>query len=202
MNEAREAEGGANATEDPKAVVHAGQLFAMGLIDELSHAVIARYRAEQDPAVFRDALAWFGQRAGTDQLDVLLLLFTKQFPNTEVYTGKVTAEEWLLGESDGVPHREAALEELLLLWLANQNPAYKPFRTLFNDASLKEAAPAYAELQADADAYFEMRPAFSDEAKTLLQALRAPFEASPDSLSGQLDYIREHWEKILGPAMA
>ncbi len=201
MNDARVAVGGASAIDDPKAVVHAGQLFAMGLIDELSHAVVEHYRKEQDPAVLADALKWFGKRAGTDQLNALLLAFVERFPNVDVYTGKVTAKEWLAGESDGLSHREAALEELLLLWLANQNPAYRPFRMLFDDQSLRQSLPAYGELQANAVAYFETRPAFSSETKTLLEALRAPFEASPDSLSGQLDFIREHWADVLGPAM-
>ena len=69
MNDARVALGGPAAEEDPKSVVHAGQLFAMGLIDELSHAVVERYRAEQDPDVLADALKWFGKRVGTDQVE-------------------------------------------------------------------------------------------------------------------------------------
>ena len=201
MNDARVALGGPTAEEDPKAVVHAGQLFAMGLIDELSHAVVERYRDEQDPDVLADALKWFGKRVGTDQVDALLLAFTERFPNVAVYTGKLTAKQWLDGSSEGISHREAALEELLLLWLANQNPAYKPFRMLFDDEPLRKTLPAYQELQADADAYFETRPEFNAQTKTLLAALRAPFVAAPDSLSAQLDYIREHWAEVLGPAM-
>ena len=201
MNDARIAMGGPTAAADPKAVVHAGQLFAMGLIDELSHAVVERYRAEQDPDVLADALKWFGERVGTDQVEALLLAFTERFPNVAVYSGKLTAKQWLDGASEGLSHREAALEELLLLWLANQNPAYKPFRMLFDDEQLPNTLPAYQELQADAETYFETRPAFTAEAKTLLAVLRAPFEVAPDSLSGQLDYIREHWVEVLGPAM-
>ena len=201
MNDARVAMGGPTAVEDPGAVVHAGQLFAMGLIDELSHAVIERYRAQQDPDVMTDALKWFGKRVGTDQVDALLLAFTERFPNVAVYNGTLSAKQWLDGASDGMSHREAALEELLLLWLSNQNPGYKPFRMLFDDDPLRRTVPAYQELEADAEAYFETRPAFNAGAKTLLAALRAPFEAAPDSLSGQLDYIREHWVEVLGPAM-
>jgi hypothetical protein len=36
--------------------VNAGALFAMGLIDELSHALVARYRKETDPAVMAEAV--------------------------------------------------------------------------------------------------------------------------------------------------
>jgi glycosidase len=202
MNDARVAMGGPTAQEDPNAVVHAGQLFAMGLIDELSHAVVERYRKQQDPDVLKDALRWFGERVGAENVEALLLSFTERFPNVAIYNGKLTAKQWLAGSTDGMSHREAALEELLLLWLANQNPAYKPFRMLFDDTDLHATLPAYREMQKDADAYFETRPQFSAEAKTLLKALRAPFEASPDSLSGQLDFIRQHWPDVLGPALS
>jgi hypothetical protein len=195
MNDARAASG---APQEPASVVHAGQLFAMGLIDELSHAIIERYRKQQDPSVLSDALRWFSNRAGAKNLDALLLSFTERFPNVAVYNGKLTAKQWLAGSTDGLSHREATLEELLLLWLANQNPAYKPFRALFDDSALRTGLPAYKQFQQEADAYFETRPEFSADVRTLLQALRAPFVASPDSLSGQLDFIRQHWGDVLG----
>ncbi|AFL87030.1 membrane protein involved in colicin uptake [Terriglobus roseus DSM 18391] len=198
MNDARIATGGPTPQEDPKSVVHAGQLFAMGLIDELSHAVIEHYRLEHDPAVLADALKWFGKRVGEKKVDALLLAFTERFPNIAVYQNKITAAKWLAGSTEGRPHREVALEELLLLWLANQNPAYRPFRTLFDDTSLRRDAPIYIEFQSDIEAYFETRPEFGDEARTLLKALRLPFEEAPDSLSKQLDYIRDKWMPKLG----
>jgi hypothetical protein len=197
MNDARVAQGGPTAEQDPKSVVHAGQLFAMGLIDELSHAVIDHYRTEQDPAVLTDALKWFSERVGAQNVDTLLLTFTQLFPNVDIYTGKLTAAKWLAGSTAGMSHREAALEELLLLWLANQNPAYKPFRMLFDDAPLRINLPAYTEFQIDVEAYFETRPEFGPEATTLLRALRAPFEEAPDSLSKQLDVIRDKWVPLL-----
>ncbi len=40
----------------PELAVHAGQLFAMGLIDEASHVLMARYREQFDPEVMTSAL--------------------------------------------------------------------------------------------------------------------------------------------------
>ena len=59
LNELRDAEvGGAAETPEQKIAgqVNAGALFAMGMIDELSHALVARYRREQDPAVMAAAV--------------------------------------------------------------------------------------------------------------------------------------------------
>src|ERR1700761_2248649 len=164
-------------------VVNAGALFAMGLIDELNHAMIARYRKEIDPKVFADAVRWFTGHAKPEEIQRLLLKFTEQFPNVAVHRGELTAAEWLNGSTDSQPNREAALEELLLLWLANINPAFSPFRELFEDTPLKQQT-----------IYQTVTAAFPDYFVTL----PAPLLASPDSLTGQLDYIREHWSQYLG----
>ena len=67
MNTVREVE------KHPKLAVHAGQLYAMGLIDEASHVLMARYREQFDPEVMTSALDWFGAQVGEAALDKLLL---------------------------------------------------------------------------------------------------------------------------------
>jgi Alpha amylase, catalytic domain len=185
------------AEADPARVANAGALFAMGLIDELNHALVARYRTEIDPAVLRDAMRWFEALSTPADVERMLLAFTTQFPNVAVYRGAVSAAEWLKGTSGGLSNREAALEELMLLWLANSNPAFRRYRELFEDSDLKTQT-VYQRVTATLPDYFVTRPPLSPEVGSLLDALRAPFDASPDSLTGQLDFIRENWSKYLG----
>ena len=184
-------------TTDPAAeAVNAGALFAMGLIDELSHALIARYRETVDPDFLPGALRWFSTTSTPTQVESLLTAFATEFPNVAVNRGDLTVEQWLAGAIDGTPNRETELEELMLLWLANQNPAYKTFIELFNDAELAEGT-IYTTATSTLGEYLATRPAFMDEG-TLLDVLKAPMLASPDSIEGQLDFIREHWVEHLG----
>ena len=182
----------------PKAanVVNAGTLFAMGLIDELSHAMAARYRAEVDPHVLTDALTWFAAKVGKERLDALLLAFTEQFPHTALLRGEHTAAEWLAGTTAGLPNREAAFEELMMLWLANANPGFADFQELFGDESLNNQT-AYKSVVQSLPAYFKERPAARPDGRTLLEVLREPALASPTSITAQLDFIRENWADYL-----
>jgi hypothetical protein len=191
MNDARGSEA------DPSGAINAGALFAMGLIDELNHALVERYRKEIDPAVLTEAMKWFAAQATPAEVDRLIRTFTEMFPNVAVYRGALSAEQWLAQITDKLPNREAAVEELLMLWLANRNPAFKPFCELFEDTKLKEKT-IYQTATTTLPSYFATRPPLAPEIGTLLDALQAPFLASPDSLTGQLEFIREKWTPYLG----
>ncbi len=191
MNQVRDAE------HHPELAVGPGALNAMGLIDESCHVIMAMYRRQRDPRAILDALPWFEARLGHEALDRTLLSFAGQFPTVAVYRGQQSAAEWLADSSGGMPNRAVALEELLMLWLANRNPAFQPFAELFEDIEL-EKSTAYPRLAAALRDYFETRPRFGPENQNLVDMLRAPAVASPDSLAGQLIYIRTQWADLIG----
>ena len=173
----------------PNLAVHAGALYAMGLIDEASHVLMARYRQQFDPQVMTNALGWFATQVGEDKLDAMLLAFVEQFPGSTVIRGKDTPKEWLAGSTEGTPHKAAAFEELLLLWTANRNQAFKPFEELFEDRTLAEKT-VYRQVTAQLPAYFATRPLIPIAAAgpvSLLDLLRLPATRSPGSLSDQLE---------------
>ena len=197
MNQVRDVE------KHPQLAVHAGQLYAMGLIDEASHVLMARYREQFDPQVITSALDWFGAQVGSDKLDAMLLAFVEHFPGIRVMRGEQTPAQWLAASTAGMSHRAAALEELLLLWTANRNEAFKPFEELFDDRPLAEKT-VYRQVTAQMPAFFASRPLIplpGAKAVSLLDLLRAPALRSPRSLSDQLAIIRDLWKPLLGDAL-
>jgi hypothetical protein len=197
MNQVRE------AVQHPERAVHAGALYAMGLIDEASHVLMARYREQFDPQVMTSALDWFAGQVGAEKLDKLLLKFVEHFPGSTVIRGQHTPDRWLAGSSGGYPNRAAALEELMLLWTANRNEAFKPFAELFDEKELAEKT-AYPQVTAKLNEYFATRPlipAGEGKGMNLLEMLRAPALRAPGSLSAQLAIIRRLWGPLLGDAL-
>ena len=197
MNQVREAH------KYPDRAVHAGQLFAMGLIDEASHLVMAQYRKQFDPEVMNAALDWFGGQVGPAQFDRLLLTFVEHFPGQSVMRGVETPQQWLDGSTEGTPHRAIAFEELLLLWAANRNQAFKPFEELFEERPIAEKT-VYRQVTRELPKYFATRPLIPLEGSgqvNLIDLLRAPASSAPLSLSEQLSLIRRLWKNLLGDTL-
>jgi glycosidase len=183
--------------------ISAGQLNAMGLIDEIFHYVCMLYRREKASEAFSGALDMLDETYGKENINKLLLSFMSYFPPTAVYQGNISAEEYLnetafdTGTEKTRTNREQTFEELTLLHLANENPAFRQFAVLFNDSELS-FDPLYEKSWADMQKYFKTLPAFGPFNHDLISMLREPVVFSPESLKGQLDYIRLHWSAILG----
>jgi glycosidase len=183
----------------PDRAIGAGELNAMGLIDEVLHLVVADYR-RNNPGVMARALDRLERSLGDEALAVLLTAFVTEFPPTPVYRGELTVTDYLGGATGGVSHREVAIEELLLLWLANSNPAFTPFRELFDDTELRHRT-AYLQTVDRLRDFFADQPTIGDQGQSLFEELQRPMRAAPHSLQGQLDFIRSAWAGLIGPAL-
>lgn len=181
----------------PEQAVKAGQINAMGLIDEILHYVIQLYVKQVNPGVMTEALDWLREQVDVQSLDACLAAFGKQFPPLEVYQGRIDLDSYLESSAGGVPNREILLEEMLMLWLENMNPAFSPYLELFDDTQLEQTSE-YRQVIAQLGEFFELQPKFGPENQNLVDLLRSPAVAVPHSLPGQLDYIRRNWSYLLG----
>lgn len=180
----------------PELAIKAGQLNALGLVDEILHYVVQLYRRQKNPDVMKEALQTLRKQIGAEALEKTLLTFVRQFPPLAVHRGRMTAEEYLNTTTEGMPNAALALEELLMLWLANKNPATKPFVELFDDSSLRRNTP-YLKIMNRLHRFFDTQPPFGPENQNLVDMLRTPAIVHPHSLSAQLEYIKTHWGLLL-----
>ncbi len=178
----------------PESAVKAAHINAMGLLDEVLHFVVARYQSEKNPRAFAQALAFLDAKVGATEVDEALLQFGESFPPSAVFSGEMSLIEYSKGATGGVPNRQIALEEMLMLWLSNQNAALQPFGELFGDAVL--SSTAYAPMMENLRAFFATQPTFGPDEQNLIDMLRAPALANPTSVLAQLEYILGRWNSV------
>ena len=181
----------------PEQAMSPAQINAMGLIDEILHYVVGLYRSEKSPQVMAEALDCLDEKLGRTAVDTALRRFTEEFPPVAVYRNETGLDAYLEGETAGTPNRQIVLEEMILLRLANMNPAFSPFLELFDDTVLERETP-YPDIFVVLLDFFNTRPFFGPDHQNLIEMLRSPAVAAPHSLQGQIDYIRERWAFLLG----
>ena len=181
----------------------AGQLNAMGLIDEILHYVCMLYRRDKVLTFMDDLLATLDKEFGRAEVDGLLLDFIRELPPVAVYKEKISAADYLAGtELDAGPglertNRAQTLEELILLHLANENKAFQPFMIMFSDKELAKNK-LYAKSWKSIQKYAAGQPVFGPFNHDLITLLREPQVFAPDSLRGQLEYLQKYWADFLG----
>jgi hypothetical protein len=151
------------------------------LIDELA--------AGGDLNLLADALAKSGLTVFDQQTIDSFNAFSTLFPTAFEFT--VVREE---------EKRHIFLRELLLLDLASKNRALDPLRILVDDNELASVAP-YKKVVHALQHSLAKAPVLPLIDMTLVEALYAPLTADPESLAGQLDYIRKEWAELLPPEL-
>ncbi|MEO7118768.1 MAG: hypothetical protein ABIZ34_07335, partial [Candidatus Limnocylindrales bacterium] len=166
------------------------QIRAMATIHEAMHRVADQYAEERGEPLFRAALEAVGREVGPNALDEALLAYAAEFPPPSVAQGHEPPREYIDKDADDRSNRERVLEELLLLWLANRNPAFMRHGELFDDWPVARAS-LYAEIVEGVRRH--LSGTRDPGGRDLVAMLREPAQASPESLAGQLRYIRDHW---------
>ncbi len=110
----------------------AGELAALELLHEIFHLLVARAAELQPDAAMEATAAAVDDDLGDDRLDELLDAVAGEFPDV------------------GPEPDPARLEELLLIRLANENPAARPLWVLVDDAPVpaEDRGAAMASLEA------------------------------------------------------
>ena len=181
----------------PEQAVKTSQINAMGLIDEIFHYIFKLYREQKNPEVLHQFLLHLEEILTGVALDSFFELFITEFPPAPVYHKEMNPATYLHGSTDGIPNRELLLEEFIMLWLEQENPALVNYQDLFAGKNLTGDS-RYSQVVDEIQKFFETQPYFGPKNIALPKMMRSPALEVPDSITGQLEYIREHWASLLG----
>jgi len=141
----------------PEHAAKTSHVNAMGLIDEIFHHIFKLYKEQKNPQVIKQALAYLEQQLSASALDALLELFVQEFPPSAVYKKQVDAKDYLQGFTAGTANRELLVEELVMLWLALENPALDPYRELFAENRFTNDI-RYIQITSEINKFFSLQP--------------------------------------------
>ncbi len=181
----------------PERRVTGSEIYVLGLIHEIFHHIIHSYLSTNGADILKELHASLRESFGREELGRTLRRFLEEFPPTSLYRGDVSVDEYLEKEIEGTPALELTEEEILLLWVTNQNPAVERYQELFDDRVLNSTT-VYRELMAQSYLFFQKQPGIGSGKLNLIEFLRAPAHAVPDDLMGQLEYIRDYWGEYIG----
>lgn len=187
-------------SENSNRYARPGDIYAMGLIDEILHHVFHIYKNSIDPLFLQKTYSSVANQIGGEKLFDTLKVFASEFPPLPVHDSEKTPLEHLTSSFEGTTGALMEFEEMILLRLANENPAFEPYRELFSDTVLSETTAYIPAFEAIEKNFRDSTGISAGGVKhSLIDLLRAPMRASPDSLSGQLRFIKENWGfEILG----
>ncbi len=172
--------------------VPASDIYAMQLIDEALRVLVSHFAP---PAVMNTAITHADESLGPDSVTTTQKKFVSEFPPESIYRGDEKVDEYIGKLTDG---RIKTVEELIYVFTHNANPAVHQIIDLVDDEPLEPTA--YKSLISSLNTFFAM--AAKDDGQgggeSLFDILRAPAEASPASLEGQLQYILAKWGDLLG----
>ncbi len=168
------------------------ELFVLGSILDALRYMARHYCQHQNPGVLAEGLDWAVRRLGEEGVARLPEIFVDLFPPAAVARGLQTPGQFLQDSPRGLANRDRIVLEIVLLYLTARNPAADAYRELHDDVELQRRAP-YVPFVVALEEFFANQPPLAGPGQTLFYVLRAPIQAAPGSLEGQLAYIREQW---------
>jgi len=185
-----------NSKRNAEEQVGAGEVNATGLLDEIYHYIFRLYEVQLNPGVFGKALNNLKEILGIENTELILLEFVNLFPPEEVYKNRQTSLEYLNNVSKDRSNSEVTLEEMILLFFANFNPANKKLVELF-DENYFEHKELFTRTISIMDQFFQNEKKFGPDNEDIFTLLKAPILKNPHSIEAQLEFINEKWGIIL-----
>lgn len=184
------------ASEAKGRQVSAGALNLYTLLLRALRGMVALYDEKGLPGALLSSLGAAGAVCGEDAVEAVERSFVGLFPPAAVLLGGESPDRFLDVAAYRDQRRCHVATELLLLRVASENRAIDTFRHLFDDGELAAVSP-YRRVMESVEGTFGAFPHVPGLGLPLPELLRAPLKAAPDSLTGQLSFVREHWGAFL-----
>jgi glycosidase len=186
---------------DHEQPVSPGTLALFALLNKIFRHLLDDYLDVQHPGLEPQIFHARGLDLFTGPLGRSIQQFVERYPSAAQIAGHVARPaDYLAGDDHQGTRRRHVSRELLLLHLAMDNKAATDFRILFADTTLAKTSP-YRTVTEALEQELQDAPPCAPFNLPILAVLRAPLQAAPTSLVGQLEYVTKYWTALLPPSM-
>ncbi|MDD2734374.1 MAG: alpha-amylase family glycosyl hydrolase [Desulfuromonadaceae bacterium] len=185
-----------NGRPPGSSIVHAAEINLYASLQKAFRYLIDGVAHAPETSLLINTLKMGGFSPSGKGLQTTAQRFVELFPPAPILQGKAEPARWLADSLSSPVRTHQLLREMLLLRLAAVNPAIDSFRELVDDRSLV-ASSHYSTIIQIFDQFLKDGPILAEKGCTLIEALMAAINASPDSLAGQVSYLREQWRGIM-----
>lgn len=182
----------------PELAARASEINGIGLISELFTHIIQIYKEEINPELFPRMLESLNNQLGEKNVEENMKSFILKFPPPSITLNEEGIEEYIQGKTGEFQNKHVIINEILNLWLINNNSAFSNHLELFNDSELDIKKRDYLDFIEGVKDYFKESPRFGPEEHNLIDFLRFPTIQEPHSIQKQLELINEKWGSIIG----
>ncbi|MCF8413183.1 MAG: hypothetical protein K9G44_07215, partial [Melioribacteraceae bacterium] len=186
-----------NNKRDNANKVKNGEVNALGLLDEVYHFILREYENSVNPGVFKKAAKHLAEKIEDRNLNTILHEFNAIFPPQEIYLGRSTVLDYLNGMTGNRSNIEISIEEMMLLYFANFNPAAKKIKELF-DENYFEKKDIYKNFVFELENFFRSEEKFGPDNQDIFTLFKTPILNNPDDIEAQLEYVLVKWKNIIG----
>lgn len=172
------------------------EISAIGSLGQAVRQMILYYQKNQNPALLQDLRSFTKGLLYPDRYRTLLVNMLSSFPPESFYLDSNQAKLFLSDRPDVQSYQLELILGLFLVGLVDENPAFTLDRSLFRNMTLS-TSDEFQQFFKRIPAFFQSEPRFPKTDNSLLEILRAPWKSSPDSITGQLDYVIQKWKWAL-----
>ncbi|MBD3196187.1 MAG: alpha-amylase [Candidatus Lokiarchaeota archaeon] len=182
----------------PELGFQVGKINGMALLFEINDYLFNLYDEDVDSvSLHEDLYDHLTNKLDEEDLIETTRNLINEFPPEKVYNSEIDVDEYLETERNEVKNKKIIIKELLKLKIANDNPAFSPYRELFDDDKIRMNT-IYDEITDEIKDFFKDKPKFGPKDENLIDILQKPIKKHPNSIKDQLEYIHDEYGSILG----
>lgn len=173
------------------------ELAAIGLLGKVYLTIIRQYLGETSN-LFTSLDAYLEKEVDQERVRHSLSDALTSFPTPLTFKDAEAKSNYYLDFSGSPMTRHSYYFSIILIMVAENNPAIRSVDGLFTDPQLRASKP-FSKLAETLQAFFATQPDKVPSGSTLLDLLFEPGYRHPDSLFDQLIYVSQRWKDLLDP---